>query len=163
MLGSFCREIDSEGNIVGVWERPTADRNLKKELFRRNPFIHSSVMLRREVFSVVGLYNESMHFAQDYELWLRVAGHFDLANLPEPLIDLRVDWYKLAKKNRKARRYELIILSRYIRSKSLSVWYYVYLLRPFLLSLIPTRLAMRMKGIQRSLRQKKNQNKGVSQ
>lgn len=156
LLGSFCREINSEGNPIGVWERPTSDRALKKTLFSRNPFIHSSVMLRCEVFSVVGLYNESMQFAQDYELWLRVAGHFDLANLSEPLIDLRVDWSKLTKKNRRARRYELIILLHYIRSEGFPIWYYFYLLRPFLLSLLPTGVTMKMKSIQRRLRQKKS-------
>ena len=152
LLGSFCKEIDLEGREICLWRRPVNDPSLQRALLRFNPFIHSSVMLRREVFSIVGQYNPTCAYAQDYELWLRVAGHYSLANLPEPLMCLRVDWNKLARKNREARQWELRILARHIRAGAYPVWYYSCLFRPYLLSLLPTGWIMKLKSLQRRQR-----------
>ncbi len=38
----------------------------------KNPVVHGSVMLRREVFETIGLYDENCRFAQDLDLWLRI-------------------------------------------------------------------------------------------
>ncbi|MFC1531985.1 glycosyltransferase family 2 protein [Thermodesulfobacteriota bacterium] len=152
LLGSCCREIDKDGNPVAIWQRPLTNNSLQRALLRYNPFIHSTVLLRHEVFSIAGLYDQSLRYAQDYELWLRVAKYYELANLPEPLVDLRVDWSKLAQKNKEARRFEFQILIRHFKNESYPKKYYIYLLRPFLLSIMPTAWMMKLKTIQRRLR-----------
>jgi len=152
LLGSFCREIDSKGNHIGVWRRPVSDKALRRAIMRYNPFIHSSVMLPRQVFLKTGLYNEGRAYAQDYDLWLRVSMHYQLSNLPEPLIDLRVDWKKMNRKNREARKCELQIMRDHIFAGPFPKYYYFYLIRPLLLSVLPTELTMRLKEIQRYFR-----------
>jgi len=153
ILGSYCQEIDSEGSPVCIWSRPTENHALQKALLRYNPFIHSTIMLRREVFQKTGLYNTRYRYAQDYELWLRVARQYELANIPEPLVDLRVDWNKLAQKNREARQCELFILSRHICAGAYPNWYYLFLCRPLFWSLLPTGWIIKLKTIQRRIRQ----------
>ena len=54
------------------------------------PFVHSSVMFRRSVLAEVGLYNEALIYAQDHELWSRIAAVKPVANLAEPLVRFRV-------------------------------------------------------------------------
>ena len=120
IVGSYCREIDTEGRPVCLWERPTEDADLQRALLRYNPFIHSTIMLRKEIFSKTGPYDSSYRYAQDYELWLRAAQQFELANIPEPLIDLRVDLEKVARKNREARRCELYALYRHLQTSGVS-------------------------------------------
>ena len=63
---------------------------IRRTLIRRNPFVHSSVMLRREAVLRVGGYDETLPVAQDYDLWMRLSRLARLANLPEPLVVRRL-------------------------------------------------------------------------
>lgn len=53
------------------------------------PFIHSSVMYRRDVVLEAGGYSEHAHNFEDYLLWTRLLKAGRLANLPLPLIRVR--------------------------------------------------------------------------
>jgi glycosyltransferase involved in cell wall biosynthesis len=46
----------------------------------------SSVMLRREVFDEVGLFDESMPVCEDYDLWLRITVRYPVLFIQEKLI-----------------------------------------------------------------------------
>jgi glycosyltransferase involved in cell wall biosynthesis len=54
-------------------------------LLANNPFVHSSVMIRRDVFDAVGVYScdPMRQPPEDFELWSRIARRFEVANLPE--------------------------------------------------------------------------------
>lgn len=70
---------------------PEDDASIKFNLLFDNPFVHSSVMIRRSVFEKVGGYCEdkSRQPPEDYELWSRVSREFKVANLPEVLLAYR--------------------------------------------------------------------------
>lgn len=85
LVGSATIVIDESGNEVRQWAPPTSDREIRSALIRANQFAHSSVMFRKSVFDSVGGYLD-MPFSQDYDLWLRMAGVAELANLQEPLL-----------------------------------------------------------------------------
>lgn len=67
------------------------DAALRFHLLFDNPFVHSSVMIRRHVLDKVGGYTEdpSRQPPEDYELWSRVARKFRVANLTETLLVYR--------------------------------------------------------------------------
>lgn len=46
----------------------------------------SSVMLRAEVFDVIGLFDETLPVCEDYDLWLRLAARFPVRFIPRKLI-----------------------------------------------------------------------------
>ena len=46
----------------------------------------SSVLIAREVFDRVGLFDESLPACEDYDLWLRIGPHYPIALLDQPLI-----------------------------------------------------------------------------
>ncbi len=46
----------------------------------------SSVMIRREVFDKVGLFDEQFLVCEDYELWLRISHRFPIFFIDKPLI-----------------------------------------------------------------------------
>lgn len=52
-----------------------------------NPFVHSSVMIRKTALEDVGFYStdKNLQPPEDYELWSRIARKYDLANIPELL------------------------------------------------------------------------------
>jgi GT2 family glycosyltransferase len=47
-------------------------------------------MIRRTALDQVGVYSERFPRCQDYELWLRLAARFKLANLPEFTLEYRI-------------------------------------------------------------------------
>lgn len=84
MVGSWA-EIWKEGERTPRAHRhPAEDAVLQFELLFNNPFVHSSVMMRRDVFSSVGPYAaERSRQPEDYELWSRISRRYRVANIPE--------------------------------------------------------------------------------
>ena len=70
-----------------VHDHPTEDAALRFELLFDNPFVHSSVMLRKAALEEVGGYatDQTRTPPEDYELWSRIARKYRVANLPERL------------------------------------------------------------------------------
>ncbi len=46
----------------------------------------SSVLLHREVFDIIGLFDENLMVCEDYDLWLRVSCRFPITFIDKPLI-----------------------------------------------------------------------------
>lgn len=59
------------------------------------PFLKSctvalpTVMLRREIFDAVGLFDQSMTIGEDIHLWIRIAKHYPIGEIQEPLVKIR--------------------------------------------------------------------------
>lgn len=70
-----------------VHDHPTDDKVIRFELLFNNPFVHSSVMIRKAALDQVGVYtvDPARQPPEDYELWSRIARKFQVANLPERL------------------------------------------------------------------------------
>ncbi|MDR3466461.1 MAG: glycosyltransferase [Xanthobacteraceae bacterium] len=68
-------------------DHPAEDAVLRFELLFDNPFVHSSVMIRRSALDDVGPYSTdpARQPPEDYELWSRIARKYRVANLPERL------------------------------------------------------------------------------
>ncbi|MBM7603169.1 glycosyltransferase involved in cell wall biosynthesis [Metabacillus crassostreae] len=49
-----------------------------------------TVMMKKELFSTLGLFNEKLKFTQDYDFWLRAIQHYEFLYLDEPLVKYRV-------------------------------------------------------------------------
>ena len=90
LVGSAAREVDAADHEVGVISPPTEDIAIRRVLIRRNPFVHSSVVMRRSLVEGVGGYDASCRVAQDYDLWMRMSLITRLANLPDVLVERRV-------------------------------------------------------------------------
>jgi glycosyltransferase involved in cell wall biosynthesis len=89
LLGSWAQEIDDSGKRRGQLRPATEHAELDRILMRANPFVHSSVMFRRELARRVGGFRAAFRAAEDYDLWLRLAEVAQLANLPENLTEYR--------------------------------------------------------------------------
>lgn len=90
LVGSWYRQIDPEGLVLGAPSLPCQTTVLRWALHFYCPFVHSAVMFRRTVVpDAVGPYDGRWPYAMDYELWTRIADQYPVANLPEPLVDWR--------------------------------------------------------------------------
>ncbi|MDR7544226.1 MAG: glycosyltransferase family 2 protein [Armatimonadota bacterium] len=87
LLGTWAQFEDETGR-TWRFEPPTADRALRRYLLRDNPFVHSSVMFRREAYEAAGGYPDGPD--EDYRLWVRIARSWQLGILPEVLVTHRI-------------------------------------------------------------------------
>ena len=68
-------------------DHPTQNEILRFDLLFNNPFVHSSVMIRKSALDRVGVYttDPARQPPEDYELWSRIARQYRVANLAERL------------------------------------------------------------------------------
>jgi GT2 family glycosyltransferase len=90
LLGSAVELIDRRGRRIGSLHYPPGDAELRTFLREGKVFTHSTVVMRRDVFLAAGGYRAGLGLAEDYDLWLRLADHGELANLAEPLVRYRM-------------------------------------------------------------------------
>jgi len=151
VVGTSCRIVDELNNREWEQRVPLSDEELHRHLIRGNPFVHTSVVMRKSVLRAVGGYNEAYPYSQDYELWVRLATHTRLANLPEVLVVRRYHWGTVST----TRKTELLRLwlrmrIRYEAFRRLDYpFYYVfYIFQPILFTMVEIRpkLAAYLKG-----------------
>lgn len=92
LLGTQCRIICAAGRVlrsIGEY-RVTSPLAIQWALLFGNPFVHSSVIFRKNVIvEELGGYNERYQFNQDFELWSRLLEKHSASNLPVALVDYR--------------------------------------------------------------------------
>lgn len=91
LLGTAIKEESTEGEFISELIFPTGNTELKNGLQFQNQFCHGTVVFRKKCLEEVGPYRNEFLKAQDYDLWLRIADKFDIANLPEVLYIRRVE------------------------------------------------------------------------
>lgn len=79
--------VDSSGAIVGSYR--TAEFDLDK-LASANIICQPAAFFRKEAFEAVGGLDESLHFAMDYDLWVRIGRHFTCHHLSSPIATYRL-------------------------------------------------------------------------
>jgi glycosyltransferase involved in cell wall biosynthesis len=141
VLGTGAREVDESGREIRVVIPPADHAALQRALIRANPMVHSSVMMRRTVLEALGGYDERLSVAQDYDLWMRMAGVTRLANISEPLVVRRLIARRVSVTRDTARlRAEWQIRWRAVRRGAYPWWCAAFALRPALALALPAAL-----------------------
>lgn len=84
-VGSAWELADEHGRVIATVRPPTDPREMRWRLLLGNPLAHGSMLLRRDVIRAVGGYDPNCRRAQDYDLWLRLIAHHDIAAVPDVL------------------------------------------------------------------------------
>lgn len=90
LVGSAAHLINSLGNRIGSMNVMSQQYFVNRFLINLNPFIHSSIMIRKKALDDVGSYREKFRYSQDYDLILRLNDKYKLSNIALPLIRWRV-------------------------------------------------------------------------
>lgn len=90
-VGGQVLTIDEDGWPIGIaqWAQDP-DEIGRRLLMGWDGLCHPAAMIRRSNLIAVGKYDPSMTCAQDKDLWLRLAEHGLLTNLPEVVLKYRV-------------------------------------------------------------------------
>ena len=90
VIGSDALLIDVRGRPLGEIRRRPGRRAIRAYLAEGNPFVHSSVLIRRCAFNEVGGYRDGLSITEDLDLWLRLAEVSELDVIPEMLVRYRL-------------------------------------------------------------------------
>lgn len=92
--------IDEKGNVGSKILPNTFNENNKPIELLMDCYIksHSSVMVRRSVFDVVGLFDEDLvGGSEDHDMWLRIIEKFKIKYIDEPLFKYRIHDKQISK------------------------------------------------------------------
>ncbi len=79
------------GKLEATWKFPKTPNEIMASLFFFDPLAHSSTISRLKMLREYNLfYDKAFNYAEDYDLWVRCARHFELANLDQVLLYYRV-------------------------------------------------------------------------
>jgi len=95
LVHGAAEAIDQDGQPLGGWPPPfdghriDTGRRALAELIASNYVTTSTVMVRRACYDRVGLYATDVDGSEDWDMWLRIACHYDLAYTATPLARYR--------------------------------------------------------------------------
>jgi glycosyltransferase involved in cell wall biosynthesis len=73
----------ADGRIDGpVFPEPYRPRVTPDELILKQCFPPAAVMVRRDVFAEVGLFDQTLRHAEDHDMWLRILEKYPAAHVP---------------------------------------------------------------------------------
>jgi glycosyltransferase involved in cell wall biosynthesis len=88
LIGAGAEYIDTNG--AAMWNMIPPTEDLKRLLGEGNQFVHPTVVFRKRAFHELGGYRSAFSEAEDYDLWLRFADRFEVANFQGVLVKLRI-------------------------------------------------------------------------
>jgi glycosyltransferase involved in cell wall biosynthesis len=90
LVGTFFDVINHRGDLIERKELVTDPIYRLWRLQFHNNYGHGSVMLRKEAIFNVGLYDETLAYAQDFDLWSRLSMKDNTKIIPEALYQYRM-------------------------------------------------------------------------
>lgn len=90
LVGCWARVIDRSTQDLGRLSPPCEWQDVRRNLLFHNPFVHSTILFRKRVVEVAGLYKPEFELTEDYEFYMRAFSvGFRGTNLPKYLQLLR--------------------------------------------------------------------------
>jgi glycosyltransferase involved in cell wall biosynthesis len=91
ICGSQMNVFSDDGLTHYVLSHPTSSASIKTALIQRCVLAHPSLLIRRSVFEIAGLYDVNFDYAEDYDLWCRASLlGIQFANINEQLTNYRI-------------------------------------------------------------------------
>lgn len=89
-VGTAILEMDSDSDPLAIEQFAPDHTQIDERMLRlKTGMAHPSVMMRREAVQALGGYRVDFEWVEDIDLWLRMAEHGRLANLPDVLLCYR--------------------------------------------------------------------------
>lgn len=90
VVGTSILEIDAQSQPLATVVYPTEHEAIDAANMQvKTSLAHPTVMFRRDAFNALGGYREAFRYVEDLDMWLRLAEHGRLANLPDVLLCYR--------------------------------------------------------------------------
>ncbi len=116
----FCcaQGMDVDGHdlpqIYGGQDKQNAD--IYQELLKANFLIPSTIVMRHEVAKEAGLFDQSLRYCEDWDLWLRVAPKYLFVGTSVSLVRYRLHSNSLSGDVSKTQRTKKLVIEKYFGS-----------------------------------------------
>lgn len=92
VVGAYIQIFDSDsGKIIGIRKYSNEDKVLRKNIFFYSPIAQPVSMIRKEVFSEVGYYDNNYPPTEDLDLWFKIGTKYKFSNINKILLRYRVN------------------------------------------------------------------------
>ena len=133
LVGCFAKLINEKGEICGRKIKPITHKEIKKDILIYSPFIHPTIMIRKDVFKKVAFYRKQYLWCEDIDLWYRIIfSGYEVANIPQYLYQYRRSDSSVVFKY--AKQVALIdfrlrkeTIEKFKLKLSLKEWFFIYL------------------------------------
>lgn len=92
LVHSAYQQIDAEGKKIGGitrWKQLLPHEVFGYYLLRNHIITASGVLVRKDVLMEIGGFNQKIHYAEDWDLWLKIARKGGFGYIDEPLVFVR--------------------------------------------------------------------------
>lgn len=89
VCGTWVRKINEKGEKIGLGKMPTDDISIKRHLSWYPSIIHPTMMAKKSFFEQLKGYDPQYDFAEEYEILMRAKKNFNMANIPQELLEWR--------------------------------------------------------------------------
>ncbi len=96
VLGSAVEWINAKGKPLKVMRNPLENCEIQTTMVKYCVVWHSTALMRREAFEKVGGYRPAFTVSHDYDLWLRIAEHYQFANLEQVSVKYRIHAHQVS-------------------------------------------------------------------
>jgi len=112
LIFTWLELIDEQGEVISYRGHHQEGRLYRSLLFGNTVDATSSVLIRREVFDNVGLFDESFENCQDWDMWLRISKEYMIFPVKEYLVQHREHRDRISFDNEKIFRYENAVIAK---------------------------------------------------
>ncbi len=89
-VGGHAEIIDENGKSLGIKRKALNIDAIRFSLLLQNQFIHSTMMIRRDVFNKFGGYDNDFLYAEDYDLWSKIIEKNIVLNIDKVVSKFRI-------------------------------------------------------------------------
>jgi hypothetical protein len=101
VVGSWAHRMGGDSAVWPgyVYKYPITPAEVRAAIGYACVMMHPTVMYRRDTVRSVGGYHPGFHYAEDFDLWLRMVDFTELHNIPEPLLTYRTHGDQITSRN----------------------------------------------------------------
>ena len=117
LVHTWCEKIDSNGKPFGKLniDPEKFDGRCFERLLEMNGIATSSVLVPKAVFDRLGVFDERFQLRGDWEMWTRIARHYDIKCLDTFLVRYRMHEHNISTNRAKVERYHFQVLEKFER------------------------------------------------
>ncbi|MGH6874680.1 MAG: glycosyltransferase family 2 protein [Aestuariivirgaceae bacterium] len=146
LMGTWTMITSKNTGLNYLFQPPTDNRSLMRQLYYGMAFIHPAMMIRAKLFQKIGCYSTDYEAAEDYEFCRRAArAGLGLANIPHVLLRKIEDATSISVKKRRLQLWSRLRIQWHYRDGSIHCA--LGMVRTLLLFLTPRSLLQRAKAL----------------
>jgi glycosyltransferase involved in cell wall biosynthesis len=101
LCGTWCKFMSNKNNFNFLYKTPIYNKDIQHAMYFRNVFIHPTVMFKKNVIALIGLYPDNFPHTEDYAYFWNIIKIGTSFIIPKILVTCEINQNGISLKNRK--------------------------------------------------------------